>query len=428
MKISTSLALTAFASVILAQGGSTDDTIEKSFPADLVQTPHQKYIINGESDQPNSQKTRLEYLAKAPYRAVFPSKGFRRMYNKRNIMSSPHVASLIAQKPTFKSKDGSITSLTADNFPILKRLSIRRLLLEPKSVREPHWYANSNELAYCLRGELLVTIFENDNKFNRFTISAGQMFYVPSGALHHLENAGEKEAEVIFAFTHERPEDFGLSSAFGAMSDAVLGNTYNLPAKSFEAFNRTTHDTVIGHRQSVPSIPTEARWGNPHKLDIEATLGSISSLAGSAKTARKQFWPILDDISMYSVRVTDQGMREPHWHPTTAEMAYVAKGHARITVMNPGGGLDTFLLKTGDVYFIPSAYPHHIENIGQGDIHFLIFFDQNTPGDIGYKASTSGYSRDTLTAAFKIDPQNLPVLPFTVKDPSIIERINPIDK
>ena len=29
------------------------------------------------------------------------------------------------------------------------------------------------------------------------------------------------------------------------------------------------------------------------------------------------------NIAMFSVRITDAGMREPHWHPETAEMGYV---------------------------------------------------------------------------------------------------------
>jgi oxalate decarboxylase len=57
-------------------------------------------------------------------------------------------------------------------------------------------------------------------------------------------------------------------------------------------------------------------------------------------------------------------MREPHWHPVTAEMGYVQHGDARMTVTNSDG------------YFIPRAYPHHVENIGTDEWHFLIFFDQ----------------------------------------------------
>jgi oxalate decarboxylase len=46
-------------------------------------------------------------------------------------------------------------------------------------------------------------------------------------------------------------------------------------------------------------------------------------------------------------------MREPHWHPITAEMGYVQRGSARMTVMDPDGTLDTWYLEQGDVYFIP---------------------------------------------------------------------------
>ena len=59
-------------------------------------------------------------------------------------------------------------------------------------------------------------------------------------------------------------------------------------------------------------------------------------------------------------------MREPHWHPRTAEMGFVLEGRARMTVLSPGATVDTFELSPGDMYFIPRAYPHHIENIGAG--------------------------------------------------------------
>jgi oxalate decarboxylase len=167
---------------------------------------------------------------------------------------------------------------------------------------------------------------------------------------------------------------------------------------------------------------------NPHKFAVEAQIAPLASPAGSARLARKQFWPILENIAMFSLRVTDQGMREPHWHPATAEMGYVLQGRARMTVLSPGASVDTYELKPGDVYFIPRAYPHHIEDIGQGDIHFLVFFDRETPGDIGLKASMSAYSREVLAATFGCDVATLPAFPFTAQDPLIVPRGNPVDR
>lgn len=107
----------------------------------------------------------------------------------------------------------------------------------------------------------------------------------------------------------------------------------------------------------------------------EAQSAPISIAVGSARLARVQFWPALKDLSMYSLRIREDGMREPHWHPITAEMGYVQRGSGRMTVMDPDGTVDTWYLKQGDVYFIPRAYPHHIEVVESPGWHFTIFFD-----------------------------------------------------
>lgn len=78
--------------------------------------------------------------------------------------------------------------------------------------------------------------------------------------------------------------------------------------------------------------------------------------------------------------------------------------------------------------FIPRAYPHHIEVVGSDDIHFLIFFDQPTPGDIGYRAAASAYSREVLAATFNTHLSSLPIFPFTNSDPLIVNRKNPVDE
>lgn len=77
------------------------------------------------------------------------------------------------------------------------------------------------------------------------------------------------------------------------------------------------------------------------------------------------------------------------------------------------------------MYFIPRAYPHHIENIGSDEWHFLIFFDQPFPADIGYRASASAYSREVLAAAFNTHIDDLPNFPFTPADPLIVSRVQP---
>jgi len=246
--------------------------------------------------------------------------------------------------------------VTADSLPILSGMSIKRIVINPGAMRTPHWHANCNELTYCVSGTSFVSVLDNYSKFSSFTISAGEMFHIDSGSLHHIENIGEEPAEFILAFRSDRPEDFGLAASFGAMTDAVLGNTYDLPASDFAKMRRDTNDRRLAARQADAVVPSTAYFDDPHKFGVEAQNPVIGIAVGSARLARAQYWPALKDLSMYSLRIREDGMREPHWHPVTAEMGYVHKGSGRMTVMDPDGSLN---LNEGDVYFIPRAYPQH---------------------------------------------------------------------
>ncbi|AMM19429.1 cupin [Frondihabitans sp. PAMC 28766] len=340
---------------------------------------------------------------------------------------SRHVASLVNGENVNDNELGRITTVTADSFPILQGMSIKRLVLEPGSFREPHWHTNADEIAYCLSGTLLVTILDNASAYSSFTIAEGQMFHVDSGMLHHIENTGSDVGELVIAFNNAAPAEFSMHAAFGAMTDAVLGNAYGLPAADFEPLVRDTTSERILQRPDNAPIPDTAGHPNPHKFDLGAQTPPLDYPYASAQVARNQFWPALKNLSMYSIEVEEDGMREPHWHPQTSELGYVHKGRARMTILDPDGSTDTYLLEPGDVYFVPRAYPHQIEVIGDDEIHFLIFFDQPYPGDIGYRAAGSAISRPILASVFNVEEEVLPHLPFTAVDPLLVSKVNSTD-
>ncbi len=341
------------------------------------------------------------------------------------MTTSRHVRSLLQGDLVHDSALGSVRRLTADEFPLLQRLSIKRLCLQPGALREPHWHANASELGYVIAGQLLLTVVDNADGVSRFRVGPGQMFHIDSGALHAIENIGEDEAELIIAFSHERPEDFSLRGAFAAMSDGVLGNTYDLPAQAFAERQRDTGTAYLLRRPGPAQVPADAGRKDPHRFDIEAQSPPVDFPYGQARVSRTQFWPALKHLSMYSLQIPDTGMREPHWHPDTAEMGYVHRGRARMTILDPDGSTDTYTLEAGDVYFIPRAYPHQIEVLGE-DIHFLVFFDQPTPGDIGYRLAGSAFDPPVLAATLGVAAGQAPALPFTAADPLIVAKRNPV--
>lgn len=320
------------------------------------------------------------------------------------------------------------------NFPVLQGMSLYTLLLEPKGVREPHWHANAAELGYCKNGKVLVSLYGNEDEASSFLVQTGEVFLIPSGVLHGIQNIGEEAAELILSFSSDDPEDFNLSTTMGMFSNSVLGNTWGKEADYFASFKRVQEPTFIAICNSgmtsnaLSKIPYESHYKTPYLYNLEGAEPLLSNGGGSARMARQNVWPIAKNQALYSLRLTGKGMREPHWHPETSELGYVNRGRGRMSILNPSGNIDTYVMEEGDIYFIPKAYPHHIENIDDSqDLHVLVFFDQGMPKDIGFTGSVPFYT-SALLAASTQSPQSLfEGLPRYYRDSFIVDKVNPVD-
>ena len=340
---------------------------------------------------------------------------------------SEHVFHLGDAAPQISTPYGARTQVCRDNFPILERISLAKVTLEAGGFREPHWHANAHELGYCLGGDLLVTIFGDSNQHSSFTISPGQMFFAPSGALHALENVGDARVELIIVFSHEQPQDFGLSGSVGMLTPSVMGNAWGLAADALAGLPEGPEDLFAGKVDGPPELPESVSYPNELKLDLEGMSPRVDDRYGKLKTARLDTWPALEELAMYSLRIEGDGMREPHWHPATAELGYVDTGRARMTVKSADGSVDTYKLAAGDVYFVPRAFPHHIENLEKAETHFLVFFDQPQVRDIGYTGGAGAYPRRILAPTLGMSAATLPSLPPMPSDLLIVEKRNPVD-
>ncbi|MCE5315860.1 MAG: cupin domain-containing protein [Parachlamydia sp.] len=330
-----------------------------------------------------------------------------------------------AQSPQNQTDHGYRILATKSNFPILKNMSLYKLVLNPQALREPHWHANADELGYCTKGEMVISLYANGNEREKFLISAGQAFFIPSGSLHSLENSGKEQAELILQFSSDEPEDFGLSSVINMFSDEVLGNTWGMPASYFSSLQRSPKEAFIAQLPLPGAIEKVERYVSKYQYALEESSPLISNGGGSAKVARQNVWPVLKRQALYSLTLTQQGMREPHWHPETAELGYVSSGEGRMSILSPDGKVDTYTMAAGDIYFIPKAYPHHIENLANEDLKILIFFDQAMPQDIGFTGSVKSNSNAALAAILNTSPSFFDKLPAYYEDLFIVDKINP---
>jgi oxalate decarboxylase len=321
---------------------------------------------------------------------------------------------------------GSRTSVTKANFPVLQGMALYQLLIEEGCFREPHWHPNADELGYCTDGHALITIFSSGNQHDQFSIHEGEMFFVPSGSIHSIENIGNGRSVFILSFSSDSPEDFGLSGSVGCMSLEVMGNTWGQKAADLGKLTRSVEDIIFEKVSGKPEVPASAAFANRLKFSLESKAPSILTEYGFARLARKETWPVLRSQGMYSLRMHGTGMREPHWHPETAELGYVKEGHARMTIKSPGNKVDTYTLEPGDTYFIPRAYPHHIENLTDGELHFLIFFDTPNVQDIGYTGGIPAFPHRIVGPTLGIESLQIFAIPDLPMDELIVKKTNPV--
>ena len=157
-----------------------------------------------------------------------------------------HKFNLKAFPPMVRSRGGTVSLGNVNNFGILSGLACYLLTLRPKGIREPHWHPNAAELDYVISGRARMTIFSPGNNVDTFEVGPGEIVFIPPAYFHYIENVNSNE-DMQFAvfFNHEGPEDIGISGAFGAYSNEVLGSVFGLEPKILNALPKYQEDLFV---------------------------------------------------------------------------------------------------------------------------------------------------------------------------------------
>ena len=104
-----------------------------------------------------------------------------------------------------------------------------------------------------------------------------------------------------------------------------------------------------------------------------------------AETAKQ----LLSDTTglLFYYELVDNAMRVPHWHSNATEIGTVLSGKMRITIWGGSGDTKIFTVEKNGTWIIPKAKLHALENVGQGDMKFIVAYDSPIAAD-----------RDFLTA------------------------------
>jgi oxalate decarboxylase len=159
---------------------------------------------------------------------------------------------------------------------------------------------------------------------------------------------------------------------------------------------------------------------NRYKFNLGGVNAQVQTPGGWVKILNKGMLPILNGLTAYYLTLFEKGIREPHWHPNASELNYCVSGNVRITLQIPGGPLQTMDLSPGCISMLPRGYLHHIENTGSGEASLVVFFNHESPDDIGLSGASGAFPNEILSTLFGVNLDYFDKFPKYQKDSMIV--------
>lgn len=332
-------------------------------------------------------------------------------------MESKFFFNLKLIKPQYENEGGSLTLVTSKEVPGLVNLSFINLTLKRNGVLEPIWHPNAHKIGYCTQGNVCVSIRTPADK-ETFTVHKGDLFFIPKGYVHSIENLDENNSVINFALNHSLPEVMHLSQALDSISNSVFNSTFNTPVSFIENLKKSK---II--KDPLKTLSQSKKFNtssdSKYKFNIENSEKPVLTKGGYVQVGTRAKLPILEGLGILGFGLNPKGVVEPHWHTNAGELVYIVKGKTRITVLAPDGHVDVLDVSEGEGAFAPASHFHNIENIGPGSVEVIAFFSDADPDYIGIGEVVGTFSNEILSSIFNVpvtdfDPLKKPQKPLVI--------------
>jgi oxalate decarboxylase len=296
---------------------------------------------------------------------------------------------------------GALHALTSSELSGLDGLSLVDMTLKTNGVLNPHWHPNAQKIGYCTQGKMLVSI-HGPTGSEQFLVEKGEIFYLPQGSIHHIENISDVDGIIKFALNHSEPETMTLSRSFSATPDTAISSTFGADSDFATGLrDAATHDLLGTLSQQTSGGKVTA---HRYKFNIEKSNDAVLTPGGYLKVGLKVNLAALEGVGILGFGLNPNGAVEPHWHPNSNELVYVTKGRIRGMLLSPDGQHEVHERGEGEGFFAPMGYFHSIENIGEGEMEAIAFFDNPEMVYVGLGEAIGTISDEVLASAFHVDP------------------------
>jgi len=304
--------------------------------------------------------------------------------------------------------------ITARDLPIATTLAGVNMSLTPGGVRELHWHQQA-EWSYMIWGNARITCMDAEGQNFIADVGPGDLWYFPPGLPHSIQGlAGGCEFLLVFDDGHFSDlNTLSISDWFAHTPKEVLSANFGVDQAAFDGIpDKQLYifpDKVPGSlaRQKVPSPYGTVPISFKHKLLAQTPL---KTPGGSVRIADTTNFPISKTVAAALVEIKPGAMRELHWHPNNDEWQYYLTGQGRMTVFGGNGVARTFNVRAGDVGYVPFAFGHYIQNIGDDTLWFLEIFKSDRFADISLNQWMALTPRELVQANLNASPELLDAL------------------
>ncbi|XP_064414064.1 oxalate decarboxylase OxdC-like [Latimeria chalumnae] len=278
------------------------------------------------------------------------------------------------------------------------KMTIGSLRIKPKGLRVPHWHFNANEHGYLLQGSAWIGIVEAGAKtVVTYNVTAGQVIFLPKSTIHWVKNVGENDCVfVLFFTTHEELLTLDVDDAFYSTPEDIAARslkpqdgvqfirTFKVP-KENQAINLPPNLAQlirnVSYPQSVGKLVWKYFYDLPASRQFNLPGGAIqwaryrkdgTGLTENEKVYSDSLYQNEDTITLATLRIYSNGLRQPHFHFNAHEMGYVISGCAKVGIIDTK--VSDFEINVGDVIFFPVGTQHYVKSTCDEDLLLILAF------------------------------------------------------
>ncbi|KYO28919.1 uncharacterized protein LOC102563425 [Alligator mississippiensis] len=274
------------------------------------------------------------------------------------------------------------------------------LQIKSKGLRAPHWHFNANEHGFLLKGTAWIGVVDADaSTVTTYNVTAGQVIFFPKNTLHWIKNVGEDDCLFLLFFTtHEELQTLDVDDVFFSTPEDIAARSLKPEGgvSFIRSFKKQTEDQAINlppnlmeliQNASYVQSPDKLVWRYFYNLKASAEYrfpGGIIQWAryrtnGTGLNSTEQIFSESlnkheNTLTIGTLRIYSNGLRQPHFHFNANEMGYVISGCGKVGIIVSSEVTTNFDIGVGDVVFFPLGTQHYIKSICDEDLVLVLAF------------------------------------------------------